>query len=111
MVDSPRCSSWNHADEPLLHMFWDCSKIHNYWLGVQSWIHTNCTHCENLRLTKELTILGGTSTTVTNRIVDLFVRVAKHPIFTAKIQGTTLHLITLIMKIKSRSSAENIITL
>ena len=59
MVNSPRCSFCNQADETLLHMFWDCPKTRNFWLHVQSWIHTNFTHCDNLTFTKEFIIFGS----------------------------------------------------
>ena len=102
IVDSPRCPFCNQADETLLHMFWDCLKTRNFWLHVQSWIHTNFTHCDNLTFTTEFIIIVSKIHIVTDRILDLFTLMAKHHIFTAKIQGTTPHLNTLIMKIKSR---------
>ena len=106
MVNSPGCSFCNQADETLLHMFWDCPKTRNFWLHVQSWIHTNFTHCDNLTFTKEFIIFGSKINIATDRILDLFILMAKHHIFTAKIQGTTPHLNTLIMKTKSRFLAE-----
>ena len=87
-------------------MFGDCSKTRNFLLHVQSWINTNFTHCDNLTFTKEFIILGSKINIVTDRILDLVILKAKHHNFTAKIQGTTLHLNTLIMKIKSRFLAE-----
>ena len=95
-----------YADENLLQIFWDCPKIHNYGLGVQSWTHANSTHCDNLTLTKELIILGSKINIVKERISDSFTLMARHHIITAKIQGTTLYKNTLIMKITSRFSAE-----
>ena len=92
-------------------MFWDCPKTRNFWLHVQSWIHTNLTHCDNLTFTKELIIFGSKINIATDRIIDLFIFMAKHHIFIAKIQGTTPHLNTLIMKTKSRFLAEKSITL
>ena len=96
----------NQEDETLLHMFWDCPKTRKFWLHVQSWIFTNFTHCDNLTFTKEFIILGSKINIATDRILDLFILMAKHHIFTTKIQGTTPHLNTLIMKIKSRFLAE-----
>ena len=106
MVNSPRCSFCNEADETLLHMFWDCPKTCKFWLHLQSWIHTNFTHCDNLTFTKEIILFGSKINIATDRILDLFILMAKHHIFTAKIQGTTPHLNTLTMKIKSRFLAE-----
>ena len=34
-VDSPVCVFCKDAEETLLHMFWDCPKIQDYWFDVQ----------------------------------------------------------------------------
>ena len=84
------------------YTFWDCPKTRNFWLHVQSWIHTNFTHCDNLTFTKEFIIFGSKINVASDRILDLFILMAKHHIFTARVQGTIPHLNTLIMKMKSR---------
>ena len=83
-------------------MFWDCPKTRNFWLHVQTSAYKLIVHTDNLTFTKEFIILGSKINIVTDRILDLVILKAKHHNFTAKIQGTTPHLNTLIMKIKSR---------
>ena len=89
-----------------MKLLWDCPKTRNLLLHVQSWTNTNLTHCDNLTFTKEFIILGSKINIATDRILDLFILMAKHHIFTTKIQGTTPHFNTLVMKIKSRFLAE-----
>ena len=48
LVDSPVCVFCKDAEETLLHMFWDCPKIQNYWFDVQGWLHTSFTHCTDI---------------------------------------------------------------
>ena len=67
LVDSPRCTLCNHADETILHMFWDCPKIQDYWLDVQNWICTDFTHCNNVIFPRDLIILGSEKNTITDR--------------------------------------------
>ena len=45
LVDSPVCVFCKDAEETLLHMFWDCPQIQNYWFDVQGWLYTSFTHC------------------------------------------------------------------
>ena len=59
LLDSTRCTLCNHADETILHMFWDCPKIQDYLLDVQNWICTNFTHCNLVIFTRDLIILGS----------------------------------------------------
>ena len=59
LVDSPVCAFCKDAEETLLHTFWDCPKIQDYWFDVQGWLHTSFTHCTNIIFSKELVILGS----------------------------------------------------
>ena len=85
LVDAPRCTLCNLADETILHMFWDCTKIQDYWLNVHNWICTNFRHCNNVIFTRDLSILGSEKNTITDRHLDQLM--GKYHIFTAKLQG------------------------
>ena len=83
LVDSPVCVFCKGAEETLLHMFWDCPKIQDYWFDVQGWLHTSFTHCTDQIFSKELVILGTKANMVTDRILDLCILIAKY-IFISK---------------------------
>ena len=106
LVDSPRCALCNHADETILHRFWDCPKIQDYLLDVQNWICTNFTRCNLVIFTRDLIILGSEQNTITDIFLDLFILIGKYHIFTKKFQGNVPHVNTLIIKIKQRFLAE-----
>ena len=59
-------------------MFWDFPKTRNFWLDVQSWNHTDFAHSDNLTLTKEFIIFDSKINNFTDRIIDLFIHMAKH---------------------------------
>ena len=44
LVDSPVCVFCKRSEETLIHLFWDCPKIQDYWFDVQGWLHSNFTH-------------------------------------------------------------------
>ena len=70
LVDSPVCVFCKGAEETLLHMFWDCPKIQDYWFDVQGWLHTSFTHCTDIIFSKKLVILVSKANMVTDRILD-----------------------------------------
>ena len=92
LVDSPVCVFCKDAEETLLHMFWDCPKIQDYWFDVQGWFHTSFTHCTDIIFSKELVILGSKANVVTDRILGLCILIAKYNIFISKLHGTIPHL-------------------
>ena len=58
LVDSPVCVFCRGAEETLLHMFWDCLRIQDYWFDVQGWLHTNFIHCTDIIFSKSLLFLA-----------------------------------------------------
>ena len=94
------------AEETLLHMFWDCPKIQDYWFDVQGWLHTSFTHCTNIIFSKELVILGSKANVVTDRILDLCILIAKYNIFISRLHGTIPHLNVFTRFLKNRAVLE-----
>lgn len=106
LIESPLCSFCKQTEETLLHLFWDCPRVQNFWLDVQDWIRSNFRHCDNIQLSKELIFLGLKDNVVTDRIFDLFVLVAKYHIFTSKLKGHTPNINVFVKIIKSRFAAD-----
>ena len=92
LADSPVCVFRKDAEETLLHMYWDCPKIQDYWFDVQGWLHTSFTHCTDIIFSKELVIHGSKANVVTDRILDLCILTAKYNVFISKLHGTIPHL-------------------
>ena len=110
LVDSPARVFCKGAEETLLHMFWDCPNIQDYWFDVQGWLHTNFTHCTDIIFSKELVILCSKVNIVTGRIPDLCILIAKYNIFTSKLHGTIPHLNVLSDFLRTELFWRNIIT-
>ena len=106
LVDSPYCAFCKDAEETILHMFWECPKVQDFWLEVQGWLHKHFEHCTNITFSKELIILGVRANLVTDRIIDLCILIAKYHIFTSKLQGTIPHLYAFVQNMKNRSEVE-----
>ena len=103
LVDSPYCAFCKDAEETILHMFWECPKVQDFWLEVQGWLYKHFEHCTNVTFSKELIILGVRAT---DRIIDLRILIAKYHIFTSKLQGTTPHLNAFVQNMKNRFEVE-----
>ena len=107
LMDSPYCAFCKDDEETILHMFWNCPKVQDYWLEVQGWLHKYFQHCTNDTFSKELIILGVRANLVTDRIIDLCILIAKYHIFTSILQGTTTpHLNAFVQNMKNRFEVE-----
>ena len=92
MADSSNCSFCNISEETLIHLLWECPHVRGFWSDVQTWININFSHCFSLVLSKELVIFGLKPNTYTDRIIDLFILMAKYYVFVSKLQGNRPHL-------------------
>ena len=111
LVDSPVCVFCKRSEETLIHLFWDCPKIQDYWFDVQGWLHSNFTHCTDVVFfcfffSKELVILGSKENVVTARVLDLRILIAKYNIFIWKLYGTIPHENIFVSYVKNRSAVE-----
>ena len=111
LVYSPVCVFCKDAEETLLHMFWDCPKIQDYWFDVQGWLQTSFTQCTNIIFSNELVILGSKANVVTDRILDLCILVAKYNSFISKLHGTIPNLNVFTRLLKNRAVLEKYYTL
>ena len=72
-------------------MFWNCPQIPDYLFDVQG-LDTNFTCFTEIIFSKELVILGSEVNTVSDRILDLCILIAKYKIFTSNLHGTIPHI-------------------
>ena len=86
VVNSATCTFCEADGGTLEHMFWDCAKTQVFWLDFVGWFCINFSHCRQFRLSKELVIFGSNNSNVhTDKILDLFILLAKYHIFHAEI--------------------------
>lgn len=101
LTDSPICRLCRKADETLLHMFWECEQIQDFWRDLENWLHEKFVHCTDITFSKELIILGSKQNVITDRIFDLIILMAKFHIFVSKLRDVNPHLNCLIRNIKN----------
>ena len=106
LVDSPVCTFCNNTEETLVHLFWECQKVQEFWSNLKDWLHTNFVHCNNITFTKDLIILGIKDNVITDRIFDLIILMAKFHIFVSKVRGAGLHMNNFIRTLKNRYISE-----
>ena len=89
MSSSSTCTFCKLEEETLVHLFWDCNETQAFWNLFADWLHANFAHCSNLRLSKQLILFGFQTNVHTDKIIDLFILLAKYHIFTCKIKEST----------------------
>ena len=108
IVNSESCTFCGYMYESIEHLFWDCVITHDFWADFLTWLHTNFQHCSNLRLSKELIITGCETKVFSDRIVDLFILLAKYHIFSSKTKSAVPHIQVFIRIVKQRYNVEKI---
>ena len=69
------------AEETLFHMFWNCPQTQDCLYDIQG-LDASFTRFTEIIFSKELVILGSEVNTVSDRILDLCILIAKYNIFT-----------------------------
>jgi hypothetical protein len=106
IVNSATCTFCEVEEGTLEHLFWDCIKTQVFWSNWIDWLHTNFPHCSNLRLSKEFVIFGCESNLHTDRIIDLFILLAKYHIFQAKTNNSAPLIQVFLRTVKQRFAVE-----
>ena len=92
IIDNPSCSFGCGEEETIEHLFFDCPTVQLFWTDLLLWIRSNCCHCENFLFTEELVVLGRKNKTITDKVMDLIILLAKWHIYKCKLQNTYPHL-------------------
>ena len=86
--DSPSCTFCRLEDESVIHLFWDCPMIQNFWRGLESLLQQKCSNCDRLCLTAQFTIFGTEENTITDKIFDFIILLARFFIYKCKFKDT-----------------------
>ena len=84
--DSPNCTFGCNEEETIVHLFYTCRKVHQFWNEVLNWVKNNCTNCDSLSLSEQITILGTKQNVITDKVIDLLIITGKWHIYKCKLQ-------------------------
>ena len=71
-------------DETLIHLFYECEIIQNFWQSVIDWVKTKYPHTLNFNSTAQNIIFGITENTKSNNILNLIILITKKYIYNAR---------------------------
>ena len=86
--DSPNCTFGCNEEETIVHLFYNCRKVYQFWNEVLHWVKNNCTNCDTLSLSEQLIILGAKKNVMTDKVIDLLVITGKWHIYKCKLQDS-----------------------
>ena len=111
ITNSSFCVFCGTEEDSLIHMFWSCDKIQNFWEDYLHWLKNNFAHCTQITLSGELIILGKKDNVYTDKIFDLLLLLAKNYIFVCKNKNVAPHIEAFIKIAKHRFFIERQINL
>lgn len=82
------CSFCGLYPESVEHLLWGCRFVRTFWNDLTITLNNKCSHAHNLRLNKQLIILGYDDNIKTDRVLDLIIIMAKYFIYVSKVKRT-----------------------
>ena len=77
IIDSPLCSFCKQEEETITHLFWGCTVIQSFWSNLQTLIKETCINRMHFKLSEALVLFGVTDNTITDKVIDFFILLAK----------------------------------
>ena len=71
-----------------------------------TWLNTNFEHCRSFALSKEIVLLGYVENIITDRILDLFIVLAKQHIYASKLNDTLPNIFAFLRNTEQRFLTE-----
>ena len=90
----------------MVHLFWECKIVQNFWTHYVNWLMKSCNHICNLKLSLELMIFGCKDNLKTDSIFNLLLLLAKYFIYRCKLQMVQLNIINFQNEVKKRYEIE-----
>ena len=90
----------------MVHLFWECKIVQNFWTHYVNWLTKYCKHICNLKLSPELVIFGCKDNLKTDSIFDLLLLLAKYFIYRCKVQMVQLNILNFQNEAKQRYEIE-----
>ena len=83
--DCYNCSFCGAEKDSIVHLFWRCPCVNNFWNLLQNLLKEKCETAKNVRLTENIVLFGWDKDFVSDVILDLIILLAKQYIFKCKI--------------------------
>ena len=85
--DTDKCSFCKSETECLIHLFWDCTIINEFWNKIRTWIQEHIKSKAIINLT-QLTYLGLVKNTSNILLHHVLLLIARHYIYSCILKGT-----------------------
>ena len=82
------CSFCRTDTESLLHLFWDCNVVKNFWSDLTNWLKEDCVHINELNISKHDAIFGIYNRKQADSVINLIVLLAKQFIYRMKYKNS-----------------------
>ena len=82
--DNAICNLCHTNEQDLMHLFWDCTVVQQFWNYVTNNFLVKLPHTQTFQLSKELIIFGTKKHMVTDKPMDLFILNSKYYIYSCK---------------------------
>ena len=89
-----KCTFCNNCPETLIHIFWECSIIQNFWKNLETWLKGGCVHIRSLNLTKYDVIFQIQDRQRTDNVLNFIILLAKSYIYNMKYKNKIPQLIS-----------------
>ena len=86
IVESDKCTFCEVERENIEHLFWYCSRVNDFWKGLERFLKENCPSVNDFTFTKELILFGNNEKNKTYKIFDYIITVAKYFIYKCKFE-------------------------
>jgi len=106
IIDSDRCTFCKHDQETIVHLFWQCPIIRQFWTDVMMWLKSHCAHMYNLEFDEILIIFGKKQNVITDTVLDLIILLGKFYIYRCRMEGIKPIISAFIVIIKQRYTVE-----
>ena len=80
------CQFCHAHSETIQHLFWECSKVKNFWKELEHTFNRRCTHAHNFKFEKNFVLFGLNGNIVTDKTCDFITLMAKFYIYRSKVQ-------------------------
>ena len=86
------CTFCNNSPETLIHIFWECPIINNFWKNIETWLKGDCVHIRTLNLSKEDIILQIDNNQKSDKVLNFIILLIKSYIYNMKYKENVPHI-------------------
>ena len=85
--NSYMCNFCTNERDSIEHVFWECNVARTFWTGIETLVNDKCAHAFNFRLSQKLVLFGVDDQIKTDTILDLILLLAKHFLYSCKMNS------------------------